>query len=260
MNDATPIGSIQRAKAVLDVLAAHPSGSASLSQVIAETEFSKTTAHRTLQSLQSVNYVYQDPETRRYCLGEALAQVARQACISNVAALSMRALRRLADMTEDTIFLSIPEGSVSICAHVEQGAFPIRTLTMKAGDRVPLGVGATGQALYAVMDARARKSVAEVNAGWLSEFNYTPDLLEELAEDFSQRGYALNPSIPVQGMSGIALPVQSEKGVLVAAVGVGAINDRMSADRIESELIPALRAEVSRLRTIFSQLEAEGHL
>ena len=141
-------GSIARASAVLAALADERDG-ASLSLVIARTEFTKTTAHRTLQSLLDVEYVYQDPETRRYHLGSALGRLARQAGRSDVSAIAGRSMRRLADASEDTVFLSIPEGSEAICVRVELGAFPIRTLSLEVGDRVPLGVGATGQALYA---------------------------------------------------------------------------------------------------------------
>ena len=259
MNDLTPTGSIQRAKAVLDVLADHPEG-ASLSQVIAGTDFTSTTTHRTLQSLQTVNYVYQDPETRRYCLGGALGALARHAQASSVIAQCRRAMRRVADASEDTVFLSIPEGAVSFCAHVELGAFPIRTLSLSAGDRVPLGVGATGQALYAASPKRRRTAAAEANAGWMADYNYTPDRAEEMAADFAARGYALNPSIPIPGMSAVALPVMTANGTLVCAMGIGAINERMSVERIEGLLIPALRTEVDQLSRKFTRLEQEGLL
>ncbi|MFK7751108.1 MAG: IclR family transcriptional regulator, partial [Sedimentitalea sp.] len=220
MNEILTMGSIHRAKAVLDVLANAPLG-ASLSQVIAQTDFTKTTSHRTLQSLQSVHFVYQEPDTRRYFLGAAMAKLARSASLSSTASLSGRAMQRLAKVSEDTVFLSIPEGAVSICARVELGAFPIRTLTLEAGTRVPLGVGATGQALYAATPKAKRQAAAQANEAWMADFNYTPAQAEELAADFETRGYALNPSIPVPGMSAIALPIKSATGRTFAALGFG---------------------------------------
>lgn len=259
MNEMAATGSIQRAKAVLDVLAEAPLG-ASLSQVIAGTEFTKTTTHRTLQSLQAVHYVYQEPDTRRYFLGSGLARLARGANKSDVAALSGRGMKRLAKLSEDTIFLSIPEGAVSICARVELGAFPIRTLTLEPGDRVPLGVGASGQALYAATPKEKRLIAAKANRAWLKDYNYTPALAEELAADFAVRGYAFNPSIPISGMSAIALPVQNKNGRVFAALGIGAINERMHIERIEQVLLPALRHETDNLAQKFDQLEAGGLL
>ena len=252
-------GSIARASAVLSALADERDG-ASLSLVIARTDFTKTTAHRTLQSLQDVEYVYQDPDTRRYHLGSALGRLARQAGRSDVSAIAGRSMRRLADASEDTVFLSIPEGSEAICVRVELGAFPIRTLSLEVGDRVPLGVGATGQALYAATSQPKRLAAAAANRNWMKDFNFTPQLAEDLASDFEERGYAFNPSIVIPGMSAVALPVISKKGTLVAGLGIGAINERMAMSRVEGELVPMLRREVGHLVKRLNELEKGGLL
>jgi DNA-binding IclR family transcriptional regulator len=237
VNAETPVGSIARAQSVLAALARMPLG-ASLTEIMARTGFTKTTTHRVLSSLMEVNYVYQDPDTRKYHLGHALASLARVANRSDLAALARRSMRRLAEASNDTIFMSAPEGAVSICVCRELGAFPIRTLTLDAGDRVPLGVGATGQALYAVTPRPKRVAAARANVAWIS----------------------LNPSIPVPGMSAIGLPIQTRSKRLVAAIGIGAINDRMSRGRVETELLPVLRREVALLSDKFSELERENLL
>lgn len=259
MNAETPVGSIARAQSVLAALAAMPLG-ATFTEILARTDFTKTTTHRVLASLMEVNYVYQDPDSRKYHLGHALAALARIANRSDLAALARRSMRRLADASADTIFLSAPEGAVSICVCRELGAFPIRTLTLDAGDRVPLGVGATGQALYAATARPKRIAAARANIAWMAEYNYTPDRAEALAGDFQTRGYALNPSIPVPGMSAVALPLVTRSGRLVAAIGIGAINDRMSQDRIDGELLPLLRGEVAVLSDKFTELEQDNLL
>lgn len=251
------VGSIARAQKVLSALSDAPAG-ASLTEIMARTEYTKTTTHRVLASLQQVNYVCQDPDTRKYHLGSALAALARTANRSDLGALAKRSMRRIADVSQDTVFLSAPEGAVSICVGRELGAFPIRTLTLDAGDRVPLGVGATGQALYAVTDKSKRMAAARANTAWMAEYNYTPERAEELAADFHARGYALNPSIPVPGMSAVGLPIVTQNGRVGAAIGIGAINDRMTTNRIESELVPLLQREANMLSDKFSELEQEG--
>ncbi|MEZ5714595.1 MAG: IclR family transcriptional regulator [Paracoccaceae bacterium] len=251
------MGSIARAQAVLGALARMPLG-ASLTEIMARTDFTKTTTHRVLASLMEVNYVFQDPGTRKYFLGHALATLARTANQSDLAALAKRSMKRLAEACGDTIFLSAPEGAVSICVCRELGAFPIRTLTLDAGDRVPLGIGASGQAIYAVTPKSKRMAAARANAAWMAEYNYTPEKAEALAEDFQRRGYALNPSIPVPGMSAIGLPIVTRSGRVAAAFGIGAINDRMSEARIEGELVPLLRKETALLSEKLSELEQEG--
>lgn len=253
----SPVGSIARAQSVLSALARTPLG-ATFTEIMAQTEFTKTTTHRVLASLMDVHYVYQDPGSRKYHLGSALAALARIANRSDLAALAKRSMMRIAEASQDTVFLSAPEGAASICVCRELGAFPIRTLTLDAGSRVPLGVGATGQALYAVTPKPKRMAAARANEAWMAEYNYTLERAEELAEDFTRRGYALNPSIPVPGMSAVGLPIVTRGGRLVAAIGTGAINDRMTETRIEKELVPLLRKEAAILSDKFSELEKEG--
>lgn len=259
MNAEAPVGSIARAQIVLSALSRQPLG-ATLTEIMAATGFTKTTTHRVLTSLQDVTYVYQDPDSRKYYLGRTLAMLARTANRSDLAAISRCSLRRIADACEDTIFLSAPEGAASICVCRELGRFPIRTLSLDAGDRVPLGVGATGQALYAATPLAKRQATARANASWMAEYNYTPERAEELAADFTKRGYALNPSIPVPGMSAIALPIRTREGELIAAIGIGAVNERMRPERIENELVPLLRREVTVLSDAFSELKQEDLL
>lgn len=254
-----PVGSIARAHAVLAAMSGMSDG-CSFTQIMAHTDFSRTTTHRVLSSLQDVHYVYQDPETRRYHMGSALARLARRANRSDLAALCGRSLRRVAQESGDTVFLSAPEGVASLCVMRELGDFPIRTLTLEPGDRSPIGVGATGQALFAMMPETAREAALKVNANWMEDYNVTPQLAQDCHADFFQRGYALNASFVIPGMSAVALPVLNPAGRAIVAIGIGAINERMNADRIEMELVPLLRREAAVLSERFATLDAEGLL
>lgn len=73
-----PRGSIARAARVLDALADRPAG-ATLSDVVADTTFTKTTAHRVLASLQEVHFVCRDPQSRNYRLATRLGDLSRRA-------------------------------------------------------------------------------------------------------------------------------------------------------------------------------------
>jgi DNA-binding IclR family transcriptional regulator len=257
MSDQTPVGSIARAHEVLSALTGSPFGR-SLAEVIALTDFSKTTAHRTLQSLIDVNYVFQDPTNRRYFLGSALGRLARCGNQTDIATLAGRAMTRLAERTGDTIFLGVREGAEVVCVRVELGEYPIRTLSQTLGDRLPIGVGSTGQALFAASSPTERSAILRANANWVRDYNYTPDMVEDLVRDFDTRGYALNQGIAVPQMIGVGLPVVAGNGRAIAAIGVGAIDTRMTPDRIEDCVVPAMKEEIGRLVERLDVLEAEG--
>ncbi|RVT85313.1 IclR family transcriptional regulator [Rhodobacteraceae bacterium CCMM004] len=254
--EAAPIGSIARAARVLEALAAHPDG-APLADLVAATGFTKTTVHRTLAAMQDVAWVHQDPQTRAYALGTRLGDLARQAGTVNLAAMARRGMQRLAEVTADTVFLSVPEGAAALCVAREVGAYPIRTLTLDRGDRRPLGVGAGALALYAAMPSEARAAACRINRLWLQDYGFDTARLEEGQRHFANQGYALNDGGVVAAMSAVGVPVITRNGRLAAALAVGAIRERMTAERIAEVILPALRTEAAHLAERLSDWDEE---
>jgi len=253
---SVPKGSIARAARVLNVLSLAPDG-ADLTEIVTQSKFTKTTTFRVLALLREIDYVFQDPTTRVYRLGSKLAELSRNAERINVSAFAERGMSRLAEMSEDTVFLSVPEGAASICINRKVGAFPIRTLTLDKGDRRPLGVGAGSLALYCSLSEIQRAAVCRVNKSWLTDYGVTENSLAEEYEFFKQSGYARNQGGVVGGMSAIAVPVMTASGRLVAALAIGAINERMDQSRIDDLLLPGLKREARQLAGRFNALEKE---
>lgn len=253
---SAPKGSIARAARVLDVLSLAHDG-ADLTEIVAQSKFSKTTTFRVLAALREIDYVFQDPATRIYRLGSKLAELSRNSERINVSALAERGMNRLAEMSEDTVFLSVPEGAASICVNRKVGAFPIRTLTLDKGDRRPLGVGAGSLALFCSLSDEQRAAVCRVNKSWLADYGVTDENLTVEYNFFKENGYARNRGGVVSGMSAIAVPVMTASGRLVAALAIGAINERMEASRINDLILPGLKREARRLAGRFNALEKE---
>ncbi len=247
-------GSIARGARIIDVLAQANHG-LGLNQIVARSEFTKTTAFRVLANLQDVGYVYQDPETRLYMLGRKLHQISQMARRTDIAALAQRGMQRLALKTEDTIFLSVPEGSAAICVARTTGAFPIRTLTLNEGDRRPLGVGAGALALFCAMSDEKRRVICKTNKNWMTEFGITKDDLSAGYKAFCQNGYAANIGRVVAGTSAISVPILTAGQQVVGALAIGAIDARMSRSRIDKLLFPALKSEAEKLTKHMNELE-----
>lgn len=246
MEGDAAVGSIARAARVLDRLAAAPDG-ATLAQLVAATDFSKTTTHRVLSTLAGVQYVSYDPERRVYTLGSALARLAYNAKIVDVAAVAQRSMRRLAEISGDTVFFTIAEGAACVCIARELGAYPVRALTLDRGERMPLGVGGGALALYSVMSEARRAESNRLNARWLSEFDIDARALEAGRAFFFENGYSFNRGMVYPEAGAIGLPVITENQRLVGALSIGALRNRMSVERIEMLLLPALRDETAAL-------------
>lgn len=241
-------GSIPRAARIMDVLADAPEGMA-LSDIVARSGFSKTTTFRVLGALTEARFVEQDPLARTYRLGRKLLDLARLSGRADIAALASHACQRLAEFSGDTVFLSVPEGPLAICVLRRTGAFPVRTLTLDQGDARPLGVGAGSLALYCAMNPARRHAACRANRGWLEEYGMDEVTLEAEVAAFHRHGYALNRGRVVEGTSAVAVPVTTRGGELIAALAIGAIDSRMSNERLKRNLVPALHKEAELLRS-----------
>lgn len=251
---AAVTGSIARAARIIDVLTSSPDGLA-LNQIVERSAFSKTTAFRVLANMQDVGFVFQDPESRLYLLGHKLANISQTAARSNIAGMAQRGMARLAALSEDTVFLSVPEGAAAICVARATGAYPIRTLTLNVGDRRPMGVGAGALALFCAMNDEKRGAVLKANQGWMTEFGITNADIAAGFSKFQANGYAANIGQVVAGTSAVSVPVITKSKRVVGALAIGAVDARMTPERITETLMPALLQETELLARRMDEME-----
>src|SRR5262249_36878415 len=137
---------------VLKALAANSAEGLRLTDVVNATSLGKATVHRVLSGLVAHGLVDQDKATGRFFLSLKLIGWAMAAGDRfGLARLAAPALAPLPKRTEDTIYLSLRSGDEAICIERREGPFPIKTLTLRVGDRRPLGVGAGSLAMLAFL-------------------------------------------------------------------------------------------------------------
>jgi DNA-binding IclR family transcriptional regulator len=252
---AFSIQSVERALAVLDVVAAHAEEGCRLADVVRDTDLGRATGHRFLKALEGLGLVELEAHSGRYFPGVHLAGLG--AAASNRFGLARRAqpsMRRAAERTSDTVYLTLRVGDEAMCIGREEGAFPIKTLTLKVGDRRPLGVGAGSLALLAFLPADEMQRLLDISAPTAPAFGLDGATLREMVETSRRCGFALNDSRVIPGMTAVAVPISTSDGQPIAALSVAAISSRMEPARrmnivawireearlIETELAPVL--------------------
>lgn len=144
--------SIQRAALLLREIAAHNRLGLRLVDLAIRSKLERPTVHRILKSLVAENMVTQNPENRRYFLGQALFEFGLAAAQQfSLRDLCQASLNRIAEKTGDTVFLTLRNGNEAVCIDRKDGAYPIKVFTLNIGDRRPLGVGAGGLAVLAAL-------------------------------------------------------------------------------------------------------------
>jgi DNA-binding IclR family transcriptional regulator len=233
--------SIGRATLVLSALARAKSQGLRLTDVANNTGLGKATAHRFLAGLVANGWVDQDEHTGTFFLGMQLLSWAvaagdRYGIAQHCAPL----LSRLAEKTEDTVYLSLRTGSEAVCIARFEGAFPIKTLTLQIGDRRPLGMGAGSLALLAFLPAEEIEEVLASNRSARERFPLEEKQLRQMIRAARQNGYTFNDERLIRGMSAVGVPVFRSDNVPVAAISVAAIPSRLEASRLK-EVVAATR-------------------
>lgn len=206
-------------------------------------DVAKSTAHRLTSTLVSEGFLEQSPQTGRYRLGLLLfsmgTMVRRRL---DVAELAAPHLRRLAELTQETVHLAVLHGVEILYLRNIESPHAIRPRSY-LGVRMPAFCTCEGRALLAYGTPTL---VAEVLAGKLTPrtahtITAKKTLSEKLAE-VRQNGYAIDAQESEQDMCGIAAPIFDAQGQAIAAVGLVGPLHRLGRARLKKLAPDVLRS------------------
>ncbi|GAA5233214.1 IclR family transcriptional regulator [Verticiella sediminum] len=225
--------SVERAMELLRLVAMHGHTGARLLDLASRSGVARPTVHRILKRLCAERALAQEPSTKRYFLGPLLYEfgLATPSPVKRIDRLRP-VLKRLADATDDTAYLTMRSGDEVVCVAIEEGAFPIRARTFELGARRPLGIGAAGLALLAALPRAELSEVLERNEAALTRSGLDGSIIERRAEQARVDGYAVSNGLITPGVTGIGFAIPSAAGYPYLAISIAAISSRMQEDRI----------------------------
>jgi DNA-binding IclR family transcriptional regulator len=233
--------SIQRAVAVLRILAAARESGLGLSEVSMHAGLTRSTTHRILSVLVGEGIVEQRPGTRRYVVGEqipllALSRRTRDPLLDIVSPHLRAAVGEIGDAG----FLTRRAGLDTVCVARQLGSYPIQVLAWDVGERRPLGVSNAGIAILSGMQTDTVRGVLAKNRSRFSLYGVSAEaILQEVAiaraKGFAARARALTP-----GTSAVSVTIRSSSGGAHNALTINAISRRLSPKRID-EIAARLR-------------------
>ena len=245
--DAGPVQSVDRAVAILEILARD--GEAGVTEVARELGVHKSTASRLLAALDRRELVSQDTARGRFRLGVGLVRLAGAAGRSlDVVQESRPVCRALARQEGETVNLAILSGRDAL--YLDQVAGPAALSPHNwAGQRIPLHATSDGKVLLAYL---SQAELAGCLTPPLRRFTdrtiTTLDELSPVLAEVRQRGFATAVDELEAGLTAIAAPVRNEEGRVVASISASGPSFRIPADRIGqvAESVRRAAAEVSR--------------
>jgi DNA-binding IclR family transcriptional regulator len=238
--------SIERVVDVLRVIASRGRRGMRVGEVVATSGLAEATCFRMLRRLELEGMLDRDPHSKKYFLGPLLHELGLLARPRyRLAELCDATLQRLAEFTQDTVYLSERSGLEAVCANRALGDFPIKSLSLDIGVRRPLGVGAGGLAILCALPASEAHALVEANAHRYEKFaSFTADFLYGAIAEGRKRGYSFLEGAVTPGTAsiGVAFPPDNP----VAAISVAAIAGRLLPER-RQEIARQMHREVEKL-------------
>ena len=233
---AGPVQSIERAAAILRLLAAGPRR-LGLGEVASSLGLAKGTAHGILRTLQHVDFVEQDATTGKYQLGAALLHLGTS--YLDVNELRSRAINwadALAARSGEAVRLGTPlEGKVLVVHHVFRPDDTLQTLDV--GALLPLHASSLGKVLLAYGAASAEPPGADLEAYTRHTLVLPEDLTRALGE-IRELGWGAEVQEMSIGEAGVAAPIRGHGGLVVGAIGVSGPVERICDNK--GRPLPAL--------------------
>ena len=250
MSKSLPAGtqSVGRAMAVLKLLAGSPdelSGTAIENSL----KLSSGTANRLIRALMAEGLVARNPLTDGYYLGSGAVLLGQAAQRGFGIDKALPILERLNAETQESINLSIRQGSESVVMMRVQCTLPLR-FEQHTGARFPLYSTASGKAILA-FSPDADRYLAALPHGLVKVTPHSLSTPAELAAqlaDIRVRGYSIDEQENIEGVRCVGAPVLDPNGHAQAALVIQAPTVRMPKSRLRTlgERIVRAAKEVSQ--------------
>ncbi|WP_395713653.1 IclR family transcriptional regulator [Reyranella sp.] len=233
--------SIQRAVALLRLLATAREAGLGLTEISKHAELTRPTVHRILSVLVAEGIVEQRQGTRRYVVGEqipllALSRRTRDPLIDIVSPH----LRVAVGEIGDTGFLTRRAGLDTVCVARQLGTYPIQVLAWDVGDRRPLGVTNAGIAILSGMQTDAVCGVLAKNQSRFSRYGVSTDAVFKEVAIARAKGFAARARALTLGASAVSVMIRSSGGMPQGALTITPLSRRLSPKRTE-EIVAQLR-------------------
>ncbi|MDF5756894.1 IclR family transcriptional regulator C-terminal domain-containing protein [Spongiactinospora sp. TRM90649] len=217
----------------------------------------KSTTYRYVATLAKLEYIRQDPETKKYFLGPRVIDLGFAAIDSmELTKVAGPLLQALADETGFTVSMGLCDGPDVV--YVDRRRSGRRSplamdLNLHVGSRLPAYCTSMGKVLLAYKDPAALRQIldrTEMARRGPKTITNREQFLAALAK-VRQSAVAVNDEELAPGLRSFAAPVRDRSGGVVAAVNV-AVHLTMSPTSVEAlsgRVEPSLRraaAEISR--------------
>jgi IclR family transcriptional regulator, pca regulon regulatory protein len=244
------VGSLQRALAVVEVLAANPAG-LTMSEVAETAGLTRAGARRFLLTLEAEGYVELDG--RRFRLTPKLLTLARTWLQGTTLwTYAEPAMRALSARLQEACSAAVLSGHDIVYVARVPGRRIVR-VALHVGARLPAWCTSMGRVLLADLGEAERAAFLDA----VAMEPLTPRTIVERADLAAEigrcgrQGFSIVDEELELGLRSIAVPVRDRAGRVVAALNVSTQATRFTPAEMEAEILPPLREAAGQVEDYF---------
>ena len=194
----------------------------------------RSSAYRYVSALRAHRLVEPTPDGEGFRLGTRILELAATMSRKPLREVAYPFLESIARETGETINLCGLRDHVGVCLEKVDGTHALR-VAHELGDSYPLHAGATGKAIFAFLGPEDQKAIlADIGLPRITGSTITriSDLHTELKK-IRANGYAESDGESIEGTHGIAAPIFSPTGRVVASIGASVPMHRAVGENLE---------------------------
>jgi len=224
-SDANPLNTLEKCVQILTLLSESPQ--LQVAEIARELGLPRSTAYRYVAALRSHHLVDEASEGPGYRLGTKILELAATMSRRPLRDVARPYLERIARETGETVILCGLREHEGICLEKVDGHHALR-VSYELGDTYPLHASATGKAIYAHLSPKEWKAILdEVGLERFTDTTITdPGALERESAKICKDGFSESDGEAIVGTRGIAAPIFSYSGRVVASIGASVPSHR----------------------------------
>lgn len=212
-----------------------------LQDIAQSTNLNPSTALRFVGALVQCGYVYQDPQTQRYCTTMKICVLSNKVQINvhnNVRDLSRSILRSLSHMFREASCISIEQDMQALYTDVQDGPDQILRTTRRIGNIAPLHCTDVGKLMLTNYSSAELDHYIEVKGlpRFTSQTLCTREALAAELDNIRQRGYAYDNEECELGVRCVAVPSRDYTGRVSYCLSVTGPCTRLTDSKIQANL------------------------
>jgi DNA-binding IclR family transcriptional regulator len=248
-----PLGTLEKCVKILTLFADRTI--LQVSEIAGELDLPRSTAYRYIAALKAHLLVEEASERPGYRLGAKILELAATMTSKPLREVALPYMERISRETGETIILCGLHDYVGICMEIVEGHHALR-VSYDLGDTYPLHASATGKAIFSYLEPKEQAMIIDdVGLERFTETTITDsEALFREADKICKDGYSESDGEAIAGTRGIAAPIFSFSGRIVASLGAS-VPSRRGEGEHKQQLIGLL---TDAARRITREITAQG--